>query len=370
MTSACLDNHQVEHRVSHSHGQPVLEERVVRAAEAALARQQYVSAIDVLCGMGLLLPSQVNVWRQGRIDFLEQVIQGNPSKISSSMAIFRRWAVEKGLKPREAGYVRGTRSGTLPLRFTKSGDRAIEESYRTHYVSPALSEVKQQRLEEKLRESPKPVVFEVVRDSQCSECGVEVTQGCLLLMEAGQPLCMTCAGMDDLEFLPAGDTALTRRAAKYSGRPAVVVRFSRSRKRYERQGILVELAALEKAERECAEDAEERAAARVRETARRREQDRELIVCMAKQIGLLFPGCPQLELTAIAEHTAIRGSGRIGRTEAGRELQERALTAAVVAAVRHEHTGYDELLSQGMDRTTARQEVADKIHEILEAWRM
>jgi hypothetical protein len=91
---------------------------------------------------------------------------------------------------------------------------------------------------------------------------------------------------------------------------------------------------------------------------------------MAKQIGLLFPGCPKLELTAIAEHTAIRGSGRIGRTEAGRELQERALTAAVVAAVRHEHTGYDELLSQGMDRTTARQEVADKIHEILEAWRM
>jgi hypothetical protein len=233
-----------------------------------------------------------------------------------------------------------------------------------------MSELKQQRLQEKLREPPKPVVFEVVRDSQCSECGVEIPQSSLLLMEAGQPLCMTCAGMDSLEFLPAGDTALTRRAAKYSGRSAVVVRFSRSRKRYERQGILVEVAALEKAESECGEDAEERAAARVREAARRREQDRELMVQMAKQIGLLFPGCPQLELTAIAEHTATRGSGRVGRTEAGRELKKRALTAAVIAAVRHRHTEYDKLLARGMDRTTAREEVADKIHEILEAWRM
>jgi hypothetical protein len=356
--------------MSRSQGQVGLEERVVRAAEAALARQQYVSAIDVYCGMGLLLPHQVNAWRKGQIDFLEQMIQGNLSKISSSMAIFRRWANEKGLKPSETGYLRRTRSGTLPLRFSKSGDMAIEKSYRTHYVSPTLSELKQQRLREKLQEPPKPVVFEVLRDSQCSECGVEIAQGSCLLMEAGQPLCMTCAGMASLEFLPAGDTALTRRAAKYSGASAVVVRFSRSRKRYERQGILVELAALEKAESECAEDAEERAATRVREAARRREQDQELMVRIAKQIGLLFPGCPQPELTAIAEHTASRGSGRIGRTEAGRELQERALTAAVIAAVRHKHTEYDELLARGMDRTTARQEVADKIQEILEAWRI
>jgi hypothetical protein len=60
---------------------------------------------------------------------------------------------------------------------------------------------------------------------------------------------------------------------------------------------------------------------------------------MAKQIGVLFPGCPAHELATIAEHTAARGSGRVGRTEAGRNLEERALTAAVIAAVRHNHTG-------------------------------
>ena len=42
-------------------------------------------------------------------------------------------------------------------------------------------------------------------------------------------------------LLPAGDMALTRRATKYSGKSATVVRFSRSRGRYERQGILVEI---------------------------------------------------------------------------------------------------------------------------------
>jgi len=92
----------------------------------------------------------------------------------------------------------------------------------------------------------------------------EMEQSSFLLMEAEQPLCLACAGFGDLEFLAAGDTALTRRAMKYSERTVVVVRFSRSWKRYERRGVLVESAALDKAERECVEDADERATARTR----------------------------------------------------------------------------------------------------------
>lgn len=115
-----------------------LEERVYRAAEAALVRQHYFSAIDVLCGMGLLASSAVDSWRKARIDFLESEIQGSPNKISSSIAIFQRWAQEKGLKPSETEYVRPARSGTVPLQFFLSGDPRIEKLFRTHYVSPAL----------------------------------------------------------------------------------------------------------------------------------------------------------------------------------------------------------------------------------------
>lgn len=51
--------------MSNSDPKARLEERVVRAAEAALSREQYGSAIDVLCGMGLLLPTHVDSSRRG-----------------------------------------------------------------------------------------------------------------------------------------------------------------------------------------------------------------------------------------------------------------------------------------------------------------
>ena len=72
--------------------------------------------------------------------------------------------------------------------------------------------------------------------------------GDFLIMEDAGPLCLTCADMDHLVFVPAGDAALTRRARHLSSLSAVVVRWSRARKRYERQGILVEESALKQAE--------------------------------------------------------------------------------------------------------------------------
>ncbi len=284
------------------------------------------------------------------------------------MGMFRQWALEKGLKPTETHYVRRTSTGTVDLQFSKSGDPSIEKNYRTHYVSPTLSESKQERLTQKLSSPAQPVVFEILRDSACSECGAELAQGSFLLMEAEQPLCLPYARLDDLEYLPAGDTALTRRAARYSERTAVVVRFSRSRGRYERQGILVEKSALEKAEQECSEDAWDRAKARAAGAARRQEQDRELIARMTAEIGILFPRCPPREAAAIAMHTATRNSGRVGRTAAGRNLDEGALTAAVNAAVRHQYTEYDAMLAAGMDRLLARQQIANRVRAILAAW--
>src|SRR6266545_2833192 len=92
------------------------------------------------------------------------------------------------------------------------------------------------------------VVFSIVRESTCAECGIELYKGSFLRMEKERPLCMPCADLDNLMFLPSGDTALTRRARKHSTLDAVVVRFSRTRGRYERQGVLVEEAALAQAE--------------------------------------------------------------------------------------------------------------------------
>ncbi|MFN7919478.1 MAG: DUF2293 domain-containing protein [Bryobacteraceae bacterium] len=149
----------------------------------------------------------------------------------------------------------------------------------------------------------------------------------------------------------------------------MVVQFSRTRNRYERQGILIEPKALERAEQECSSDADARARARAQGAKVRRKQDRELVVRMTARISELFPGCPPAEAAAIAAHTAVRGSGRVGRTEAGRNLHQNALIAAVTAAVRHRHSDYDSLLASGVDRAVAREQVADHVWSTMAGWK-
>jgi hypothetical protein len=190
-----------------------------------------------------------------------------------------------------------------------------------------------------------------------------------LIMEDPGPVCMACADMDHLVFLASGDAALTRRSRTASRLSAIVVRFSRTRKRYEREGTLVEEEALERAEAECLADEQARARRREREALRRAEQDLELQERMADEIRRLFPGCPRERAREIAGHTAARGSGRVGRSAAGRGLTPDAIELAVSASVRHGDTRYDELLMSGVDRQTARAHVRDDVASLLDAWR-
>ncbi len=349
--------------------QRTLEKRVVRAAEAALADHHFVSALDILVGMGLLTAVHVRDWRQGRIPYLEQAIQGNLHRISRSMHIFREWARGRGLRASETAYLARARGPRRELRFSKSGGPEIEQAYRTHFVSPELSTKKQERLRERLSASPEIVVFCTLRDSRCSQCHVELLHGSFLLVENGEPLCLTCADLDHLVYVPRGDPALSRRARRYSTFFAVVVQFSRTRRRYERQGILVEEAALEKAQEECLSDAQFRAYRRERDALRRSGEDEALVERLAGKIREVFPACPPGEAKAIAVHTAARGSGRVGRSAAGRALDDAAVTVAVVAFIRHRYTQYDELRMRGTDRAWARQQVQPRIEEMLDTWR-
>ena len=202
-----------------------LADRVAKAAETALAGKRFVSAIDVLVGIGWLDPGAVERWRRGQIDYLERVVQTNLSRISEAMRLFRSWATAKGLFASPTDYV-ARRPRRQTLRFSKSGDAGIEAAYRTHWVSPELSEKKRQRLAEKASRAPELVVVQPLNTEwKCHRCG---GAGDFLMMEDPGPACLSCVGLDDLEYLPAGDALLTRRAKAESGRYAVVVRFSRN----------------------------------------------------------------------------------------------------------------------------------------------
>ena len=217
-----------------------LEQRVTQAAEATLAEQGYVSAVDVLLRLGWLAPSQLNLWRQGRVECLERVIQAGLGKQSTAMRTLRTWATRRGLTPSQTAYVARTRDRRR-LRFSVSGGPDIERAYRTHWVSPSLSAQKAERLR-RAGEPPDLVVVDPLNQWTCAGCATS-GEG-LLLMQDDQPLCLRCARLDHLVFLPAGDAQRTRRAHRASTLTAVVVRFSRTRKRYERQGLLVEPQAL------------------------------------------------------------------------------------------------------------------------------
>jgi hypothetical protein len=214
-------------------------------------------------------------------------------------------------------------------------------------------------------------VFITSRESKCDECGEELGhQAWIMLDQEKRALCLACADLDHLVYLPAGDAAMTRRARKHSTLVAAVLKWSRRRNRYERQGLLVEEAALEQAEQECLDDADLRARRQKRESARRAELDREYLEQFAQAVRTQFPRCPPEREKAIAEHACRKYSGRVGRSAAAKQLDEEAVRMAVVAHIRHAETEYDRLLAAGRERWEARALVAEDVERVLAAWQM
>jgi hypothetical protein len=134
-----------------------LERRVARAAEEALETRKSVAPIDVLTGLGWLHPVHLDPWRQRRVADLEQLVQVGPEKVALAMELLRRWATARGLEPSEAEYLARSRARE-PLRFSASGDEAIERAFRTHWITPELTGRERARLLERQNRPPELVV--------------------------------------------------------------------------------------------------------------------------------------------------------------------------------------------------------------------
>jgi hypothetical protein len=212
-------------------------------------------------------------------------------------------------------------------------------------------------------------VFISMRGSKCDECHENLGRSAwITLVEGKGALCLSCADLDHLVYLPAGDTALTRRAKKHSTLSAVVLKCSRPRRRYERQGLIVEEEALDKAEEECLADSDLRERRREREAVRREELDRQYLEDFAARVRELFPGCPARRDTLIAEHACRKYSGRVGRSASAKSLDQSAVRLAVIAHIRHRETDYDKLLARGYDRQEARFAVEKAVAQVLKKW--
>jgi hypothetical protein len=211
-------------------------------------------------------------------------------------------------------------------------------------------------------------VYHSKRAGECSQCGAAFSDGDLITLEPGKILCLACSGLTGLEYLSSGDAALTRRAVTYTGRRILVYRFSSSRKRWERKGVLVAGEALGKARIECDADAEQRKSQRAVAAKRRSIQDARYIEAFSLKIRDMFPNAPAGIEGKIAEHACEKHSGRVGRSSQAKSLSAAAVSLAVRAHIRHGHTRYDDLLSQGYPRDLAREQVASEIDRIVTLW--
>ena len=212
-------------------------------------------------------------------------------------------------------------------------------------------------------------VFITSGESKCDECKEDLGgKAWIMLAEEKRALCLSCADLDHLVFLPSGDAALTRRSRKHSTLSAVVLKWSKARKRYERQGLLVEELSLKQAEIECLADADARAHRRIREADHRAELDLTYIKRFAERVRQLYPACPSETAASIAEHACTKYSGRVGRSAAAKALDEHAVRLAVVAHVRHVETPYDKLLMNGWEQVEARLKVEEAVRLVLAKW--
>ena len=88
-----------------------------------------MAPVDVLVQMDLLDPKRLEDWRRGRVPYLEKVIDCNLTRLSRLLRILRFHAHDLKLNPSATAYMRWGKGPKHRLRFTKTGDRKLEEAY-------------------------------------------------------------------------------------------------------------------------------------------------------------------------------------------------------------------------------------------------
>jgi hypothetical protein len=123
-----------------------LEKEVKRLVHSNRYEKGYVCAVDVLLQMGYLSKDGYENWRFGRIDYLEKVCKTNLGKLTLINKLIRKYSSELGLKSSWTAYNQFGKGIKRRLRFSKSGDKSIEDRYATHYIdTKRIDELKEQK---------------------------------------------------------------------------------------------------------------------------------------------------------------------------------------------------------------------------------
>lgn len=108
--------------------------RVVRAFAEILSKSDVVSTVKVFISMGNLSRKNYELWRQAKAPYLERVLEGNLSKINRILRIIGFHAHDLNMVPSIIHYHKWGKGEKHLLRFSKSGDKKLEEACSRHFL--------------------------------------------------------------------------------------------------------------------------------------------------------------------------------------------------------------------------------------------
>jgi len=110
------------------------DKEIKRLVHQSRYEKGYVCSVDILLQLDYLTKKDYEDWRFGRVDYLEKVCNINLGKLTLINKLIRKYSSELDLKSSWTGYNQFGKGIKRQLRFSKSGDKTIEDSYATHYI--------------------------------------------------------------------------------------------------------------------------------------------------------------------------------------------------------------------------------------------
>ena len=93
----------------------------------------------------------------------------------------------------------------------------VDDRWRLLHLKSNYGIVKMNTVNQRMPEQDDLKVFITSIESTCDECKEDLgSKAWITLTKEKGALCLSCADLDNLVFLPSGDAALTRRARKHS----------------------------------------------------------------------------------------------------------------------------------------------------------
>jgi len=123
-----------------------IDKEVKRLVHQNRYEKGFVCAVDVLMQLDYLTKKDYEDWGFGRVDYLEKVCNVNLSKLTLINKLIRKYSSELDLKSSWTGYNKYGKGVKRRLRFSKSGQKNIEERYATHYIdNKRINELKEMK---------------------------------------------------------------------------------------------------------------------------------------------------------------------------------------------------------------------------------